>query len=247
MLHDRLESAGPGRSLRVRAIAVAAAVLATTLVCAAGEIAVEGFDAVALTTIVGFYLATTGIIMAFAVWTAEELQLPGLLVLSSASGRERLARLAIYGLGIGLVLSVGSLLLATEQGAALRPWYWRRIQTPLDSLLFSARAAFLEETFFRLFLIPFLVSLAVRTGPRYRVRLRNGSLHASRERRRASTPLLLGAVLVSSVLFGLAHPFNPVTAMVLAPLLALAYLGGGWESAVLAHMLSNWLVFSLYF
>lgn len=250
MFHDRLEPAGAGRiGVRGRLVATAAAVLVTTLVCAASEATAGPPDAVALATIVGFYLATAGIITAFAVWTAEELGLPSLLMLSAAGPGERLRRLAMYGLGIGVLVSLVSLLLTGDQGAVLRPWFWRRIQTPVDTLLFSARAAFLEETFFRLFLIPFLGSMAVRTRrPRYRLRLRDGTVRATRTaERRLSLPLLLGAVAGSSLLFGLAHPFNPLSAILLAPLLALAYLRGGWESAVLAHLVSNWLVFSVYF
>lgn len=251
MLRDRLEPAAPdSRSVGARVRAVSAAVLATTAVCAAGELTTGPVEPVALLTIVGFYLTTAGIITAFAVWTAEELGLPSLLVLSSAAPADRLRRLLVYGIGIGIALSVASFWLAGDQAEVLRPWFWQRIQTPLDRLLFSARAAFLEETFFRLFLIPFLVSLAVRSRlPRHRLRRHGGGLQATRlEGRRASPLLVLGAVAISSGLFGLVyHPFNPVSAMLLAPLLALAYLRGGWESAVLAHLVSNWLVFSVYF
>lgn len=235
-----------------RAAAVAIAVATTTLVCLGSELAAVpagGADWTALATITGFYLATSGVITAFAVWTAEDLRLPSLLWLAPGGRRQKLIRLLVYGVGLGLLLSVASILLAGDSGSGLRPWYWRRIQTPVESVLFAARAAFLEETFFRLFLIPLLVSLAVRVRPpRYRFRLREGTLKATRERTRsASTPVVLGAVVVSSLLFGLAHRFNPVSAAILAPVLAVAYLRGGWESAVLAHLLANFLVFSVYF
>jgi membrane protease YdiL (CAAX protease family) len=65
--------------------------------------------------------------------------------------------------------------------------------------------------------------------------------------RRPSAAVLAGAVLVSSFLFGLAHPFSPLLAMLLGPTLAVAYLRGGWESAVLAHFIANWIVFAVYF
>jgi len=199
-------------------------------------------------TIVGFYVATSGIITSFAVWTASEVGLPSLLVLSPLPARMRWIRWAVYGVGVGLLLCIGSIVLSGGDSVALRPWFWRRIQTPLGTALFSARAALLEETFFRLFMIPFLVSIVVRLRPRkHRLRLQDGAARVITTRPKPSRPTVAAAVLISSVLFGLAHPFDPVPAMLLAPLLALSYLRGGWESAVTAHMIANLIVFSVYF
>lgn len=199
-------------------------------------------------TIVGFYVATSGIITSFAVWTASEVGLPSLLVLSPLPARTRWIRWAVYGVGVGLLLCIGSIVLSGGDSVALRPWFWRRIQTPLGTALFSARAALLEETFFRLFMIPFLVSIVVRLRPRkHCLRLQDGAARVITTRPKPGRPTVAAAVLISSVLFGLAHPFDPVPAMLLAPLLALSYLRGGWESAVTAHMIANLIVFSVYF
>lgn len=198
--------------------------------------------------IVGFYVATSGIITSFAVWTAEDVGLPSLLILSPLPTRTRWMRWAVYGVGVGLLLCLGSIVLSGGDGVALRPWFWRRIQTPLGTALFSARAALLEETFFRLFMIPFLVSIVVRMRPRkYRLRLQGGAARIITTRPEPNRWVVGAAVLVSSVLFGLAHPFGPVPAMLLAPLLTVSYLRGGWESAVTAHIIANVVVFSVYF
>ncbi len=198
--------------------------------------------------IAGFYLATSGIITAFAVWTAGEIGLPSLLILSRLPVRTRWARWAVYGVGVGLLLWVGNIVLSGGGSEALRPWFWRRIQTPVGTTLFSARAALLEETFFRLFMIPFLVSIVMRMRPsQYRLRLEGGTARAITAPREPSGWMIAAAVLISSVLFGLAHPFSPLPAMLLAPLLAVSYLRGGWESAVTAHFIANMIVFSAYF
>ena len=199
-------------------------------------------------TIFGFYIATSGIITTFAVWTAGEIGLPSLLILSPLPARTLWTQWAIYGVGVGLLLCMGSIVLSGGEGVALRPWFWRRIQTPLGTALFSARAALLEETFFRLFMIPFLVSILVRMRPRqHGLRLEGGAARAITTQAQSSRWMVVTAVLISSVLFGVAHPFSPVPAMVLSLLLAVSYLRGGWESAVTAHFIANVIVFSVYF
>jgi len=239
--------AGTGTTwTRMRAAAVA------TVVTVAIAIAYEGFrqglNLSALPPLLLFYGGTAAIIIAFSVWTAAEIGLPSLLVLSELPARERLRRWLLLGVGLGFVLAAASVALGGGAETPLQPWFWRRIQTPLGVALFSARAALLEETFFRLFLIPFLVSVALRARPvRHRLKLANGSAHAVREGRQAGVLVIVVACGVSSVMFGLAHPFNPLGAVVLAPLLAVAYLWGGWESSVTAHCIANVVLFSLYY
>ncbi len=231
-----------------RAAAVTGYVAIMVVVALAYETFTGSLTPATSLAIVGFYIATSGIITTFAVWTAGEIGLPSLLILSPLPTRTLWTRWAIYGVGVGLLLCIGNIVLSGGDGVALRPWFWRRIQTPLGTVLFSARAALLEETFFRLFMIPFLVSIVVRTRPRqYRLRLKGGAARAITTQPQPSRWMVSAAVLISSVLFGLAHPFSPVPAMLLAPLLAVSYLRGGWESAVTAHFIANVIVFSVYF
>jgi len=239
-----IEPLGLGARIRI----VATFVALTTTVAVAYEAYAGQAEGVALLAVFGFYVATAGMIIAFATWTAATLGMRSFLWLEPLTGAERLRRMAIWGVGIGVVLSVGNVLLSGGVDPALRPWFWQRIQTPAGTALFAARAAVLEESFFRLFMIPFLVSLAMRTRrPRYRMTLREGRASVRHERPDRPGWAEPAAVLVSSLLFGLAHPANPVAAIVLAPLLSLAFLRGGWESAAIAHFLANWLVFTLLF
>lgn len=228
------------------ALPVTAVTLSTVLVATLYE-ASRGTAPEAVAAIAGFYLATTAAFAAFAVWTAGDLGLPSLLSFGPLPPKARLRRLAIYGLGMGLVLSVALVWIAGPAGTALRPWFWARIQTPTARGLFAANAALVEETFFRLFLIPLIVSLILRGRPhRFQLRLSDGSAKAVHHRPRTRPWMVFIAVVVSSVLFGLAHRYtNPLPAMFLGPLLAVSYLRGGWESAVIAHFLANFLVFSL--
>lgn len=243
--------AGPSRTIVVGA--TAAAIILTAGIAALYETYTGQASGAALAAVLAFYGLTSGLIIAFSVWNARELGMPSLLVLSGRAPAEQARCLLIYGLGFGLLLAVGSVLLsggATGDGVpALQPWFWRRIQTPTGVALFAARAAVLEESFFRLFLIPCLVAVVQRTRrPRYRFSMRGGRARI-RQEETAGRPawVVAAAVVASSLMFGLAHPFGPVAAVALAPLLAIAYLRGGWESAVTAHYLANWLVFTFYF
>jgi len=232
----------------VRVSAAAGATAATTGIAIAYEAFRQGFSLATLPTLVLFYGGTAAIIIAFSVWTAAEIGLPSFLVLSQLPSRERWVRWLLLGVGFGCVLAAASVALRGGEDAPLQPWFWRRIQTPLGAALFSARAALLEETFFRLFLIPFLVSVALRARPvRHRLKLANGSAHAVHDGRQAGVVMVVAACVLSSAMFGLAHPFNPVGAVLLAPLLAIAYLWGGWESSVTAHFVANVIVFSIYY
>lgn len=227
----------------------ASAVVLVTAVGAGYEAVIGRLTSTPMLTIVAFYAASSGIIISFAVWTAREVGLPSFLVLQAGTARERWLRLLVHGVGMGIVLSVASATLAANgQAGVLRPWFWRQIQTPVGSVLVAARSALLEETFFRLFLVSFLVSVGLRMRPRrYRLRVRGGSAQVTETIPEPWRWLVLAAVLVSSLLFGLVHVFNPVPAMLLGPFLAHSYLRGGWESAVVAHFVANWLVFALYY
>lgn len=242
----RLGSGTATNWTRIRA--AVGATTATTAIAIAYEVVRQGFGLAALPPLLLFYGGSAAIIIAFSVWTAAEIDLPSFLVLSELPTRERWVRWLLFGVGFGGVLAAASIALGGDAETPLQPWFWRRIQTPLGAVLFSARAALLEETFFRLFLIPFLMSVALRARPvRYRLELANGSAHTVQEGHQAGVWLVIAACAVSSAMFGLAHPFNPLGAVVLAPVLAIAYLWGGWESSVTAHFIANVILFSLYY
>ncbi len=231
---------------RARGAALAVAFTAATAI--GYEALRDGLSLPTFLAVLFFYGGSAGVIIAFSLWTARDVGLPGLLVLADESPRARAFRWLVFGCGFTLLLAAGSVALSGGAETPLQPWFWRRIQTPGGAALFSARAALLEETFFRLFLIPFLVSVALRFRPRrYRLRLRDGTAKAITEHPVAGTQLVLVACAIASAMFGLAHPFNPLGAIVLGPLLAISYLWGGWESAVTAHFGANMLLFQFYY
>lgn len=226
----------------------AAAVGLTAFTAVAYEASRDAFDPSSVPPLLLFYGGSAAIIVAFSVWTAAEIGLPSFLVLSSISWPQRAGRWLVLGVGLGLVMAAASVALSGGAEAPLQPWFWRRIQTPLGAALFSARAALLEETFFRLFMIPFLASVAMRARPRrQRLKLRSGPAEATREAASAGPLLVTAACVLSSLMFAIAHPFNPLGAVALAPLLAVAYLWGGWESSVTAHFFTNMILFQFYY
>jgi membrane protease YdiL (CAAX protease family) len=185
---------------------------------------------------------------AFAVWTAGSLGLPSFLLLAPISGRARWARFGVFGVGTGLLIYFTNKMYLTTAGAPLQPTPVYELENHLQVFALSARAAFSEETMFRLFAIPFLVSVGMRFyGWRPSFGFESGPSAPPREPVQVPRRLLLVALLVSAAMFGLAHTTNPLAATAFGVVLGIAYLRGGWESAVTAHFLGNYLLFAFLY
>jgi len=188
------------------------------------------------------------IMAAFAVWIATSLGLPSFLLLSRLSGRRKGLRFAVYGVGTGFLIYLTNGLYLMITGAPFRPGPVYGLDNHLEVFTLSARAAFSEETMFRLFAIPFLVSLGMRFyGWRPRFGFESGFSTQPAVPTRPPKRLVLIALLVSALMFGVAHGTNPVAASVFGLVLGVAFLRGGWESAVTAHFLGNYLLFAGYY
>ncbi len=192
------------------------------------------------------FFAVFGIVAAFAVWTASSLGLPSFLLLSNLSGRRRWFRFAVYGIGAGIFIYLtNDVLYLTTSGATFRPDPVYTLDNHFEVFTVSARAALSEETMFRLFAIPFLVSLGMRFyGWRPSFGFESGPEAPSLDVPRTPRRLVMIALLISALMFGFAHAASPVTATVFGLVLGIAFLRGGWESAVTAHFLGNYLLFA---
>ena len=166
-------------------------------------------------------------------------------MLSELSRRQRWLRYLIYGIGGGLLICLtNSALYLTAESAEFRPAQVCNLDNELKVFALSARAALSEETMYRLFAIPFLVSLGMRFyGWRPRFRFELLASKSSTEAVRPPQIIVLAAMLCSALLFGMAHTNNPVAAFMFGLLLGVSFLRGGWESAVTAHFLGNYLLF----
>jgi hypothetical protein len=192
-------------------------------------------------------LGSFALITSFAVWTATRLGLPTSLLFFDLPARRRWTRFAGYGLGLGvLIYLTNRAVYLTSTTQPLRPWYVANIDSQLGLFVLAARSAVLEETFFRLFAIPFLASLVMRAIYGWRP-------HISFDRKVAAEPIAVAepprsvivfAVVASALLFGLHHPLYPLPAVAFGLTLGVIYLRAGWESAVVAHFLGNYLLFA---
>lgn len=182
---------------------------------------------------------------AFAVWTARSLGLPSFLLLAPISPRRRWLRFAVFGVGTGVLIYLTNNFLLTTTGAGFERTGVYRLDTQLEVFALSARAALSEETMFRLFAIPFLVSIGMRFyGWRPRFGFEAEPRTEAAEPMRTPRRLVTIALLVSALMFGLAHETNLPAASAFGVILGIAYLRGGWESAVTAHFLGNYLLFA---
>ena len=199
----------------------------------------------ALPLALAVFFVAFAIMVGSAVWLASSLQLPSFLLLSELSRRQRWLRYLIYGIGGGLLVYLtNSALYLTAESAEFRPAQVYNLDNELKVFALSARAALSEETMYRLFAIPFLVSLGMRFyGWRPRFRFELLASKSSTEAVRPPQIIVLAAMLCSALLFGMAHTNNPVAAFMFGLLLGVSFLRGGWESAVTAHFLGNYLLF----
>jgi len=192
-------------------------------------------------------LGSFALITSFAVWTAARLGLPTSLFLIDLPVSRRWSRFLGYGVGLGILIYLTNrAVYLTSTTEPLRPWYVANIDSHFGLLVLAVRSALLEETFFRLFAIPFVASLVMRAFYGWRPRF-------SLDPRRAPDPagstdpprfVIVLAVVASALLFGLHHPFYPLPAVIFGLTLGVIYLRAGWESAVVAHFLGNYLLFA---
>lgn len=203
----------------------------------------ERFGPEAAVRVAFLWLAVFGIIVSFAVWVSARLGLPSLLVLSPLSSAQRWRRFATWGIVPGLAISLANALLYRGPGGGgPLPWWSEGIDGHLEVVILSATAAAQEETLYRLFAISFLVAV----GMRFRGWRPGLGIPGSGGAPPPSVPgwMVAGAVVVAAVLFGLHHPHAEVRATLFGLLLGWIFLRAGWESAVTAHFLGNYLLFA---
>lgn len=182
---------------------------------------------------------------AFAVWTAGSLGLPSFLLLSPLSARRRWWRFAVYGVGMGLLIWQTNDLYLSTAGATFRLTPVYNLDSHLKVFALAARSALSEETMFRLFAIPFLASIGMRFyGWRPSFGFESGPGAPPRHPVRTPRRLVMIALIVSAFMFGMVHNSNSVVASAFGVVLGISYLRGGWESAVTAHFLGNYLLFA---
>lgn len=192
------------------------------------------------------FSAAFAITAAFAVWTASSLGLPSFLLLSPLSVRRRWMRFGLYGVGTGVFIYLtNNALYLTTATTPFRPPPVYDLDSHLKVFALSARAALSEETMFRLFAIPFLVSVGMRFyGWRPSFGFESGPAAPPVDPVRTPRRMLMIAVIISAFMFGMAHASNPFSASIFGVVLGIAFLRGGWESAVTAHFLGNYLLFA---
>jgi len=192
-------------------------------------------------------LGSFALITSFAVWTAARLRLPTSLFFFDLPAGRRWLRFLGYGIGLGIVIYLTNrAVYLTSTAEPMRPWYVANIDSHLGLFVLAARSALLEETFFRLFGIPFIASLVMRAIYGWRPRISFDRKRLSPPEDGVDTPLLVLvlSVIASALLFGLHHPFYPLPAVAFGLTLGVVYLRAGWESAVVAHFLGNYLLFA---
>ena len=170
---------------------------------------------------------------------AQKVSFEGFLYRRSVSRARKTATLLVYGVLPGVLIG----LVYTRQFIPFRfsarvPIWIRLIQNPYDALIYSLRAAITEELVFRFLLL---------TGFLY-VLTRLFQPLAHHGFRVAKWIPFLFSVLLSSLLFGVAHGlFGFASAFLASLFLSVCFLRGGFESVTLCHFIADFVFYSLVY
>ncbi len=170
---------------------------------------------------------------------AQKVSFEGLLWKRPESRFSKVLTLLLYGALPGILIG----LVYTKQFLPLRysprvPIWIRLIQSPYDTMIYSLRAAISEELVFRFLLF---------TGFLYILRRIFQPL-IDHGRAMARWIPLLFSILISSLLFGIAHGlFGFASAFLASLVLCLCFVRGGFESAALCHFIADFVFYNLVY
>ncbi len=172
----------------------------------------------------------------FGIYSARESNLRGSIVVTSDDVPSALQDLINYGVLPGLVLGlINYLFFFRYRYSPFVVPRIREMESVYDSFIISLDSAFSEEVIYRLFIMSCLLYV----------------LQQLYKKIRPTWPFLVSvlpsamALVLSSLLFALAHNIYGFTAALLGGLLLGAiYLRSGIESAIAAHFGANFLFFS---
>ena len=134
-------------------------------------------------------------------------------------------------------------LIYTKQSIPFRysprvPIWIRLIQSPYDSMIYSLRAAITEELVFRFLLFTGFLYILKRI---FQPLIEHGL-------RMARWIPLLFSILISSLLFGIAHGlFGFSNAFLASLVLCICFVRGGLESAALCHFVADFVFYNLVY
>ena len=170
---------------------------------------------------------------------AQKVSFEGLLWKRSKSRSSKTLDLFAYGALPGILIG----LVYTKQFIPFRysplvPIWIRLIQSPYDTIIYSLRAAITEELVFRFLLFTGFFYILARI---FQPLIDRGQAMAR------WIPLLF-SVLISSLLFGIAHGlFGFASAFLASLILCLCFVRGGFESVALCHFIADFVFYNLVY
>ena len=195
----------------------------------------QQFSPVDLLQQFGLYASCCFLALVFS----QKIRFEGLLWNRPQSRFSKLLTLLLYGAVPGILIG----LIYTKQFIPFRysprvPLWIRLIRSSYDTLIYSLRAAISEELVFRFLLFTGFLYILKKI---FQPLIDHG--HAI-----ARWIPLLFSILISSLLFGIAHGlFGFANAFLASLVLSLCFLKGGLESAVLCHFIADFVFYNLVY
>jgi len=165
----------------------------------------------------------------------------GFITLISASlmpFRKKILQFLLYGLLGGIVLGcINTVVFKLSLDSSNLPEWLNSFKSIKDTFVLSVRAALMEETIFRLFLFSGITWFSL---------LILHKLLKKEKHQLFMTSIIIG-IVVSSLSFGLMHGSGFLYSSFMGVLLCIIYYKGGFESAIIAHFMGNFISFSIVF
>lgn len=225
-------------TLKTRIVLAAIVSVLATVVTVLSDINLLSDEQVATYANSFIYLIVFGVAGFMGIAAAENAGITPFVFNSPIDVRKKITKVLLYGVAAGVLIGIiNTIVFKQSVDSNSLPDWLDNFETTYDTLILSARAAFMEETIFRLFLFSAGAWLFLFIFKRV-FKKENSAIFI--------VAVVLG-IICSSLLFGLIHGSGFIYSSIMGAFLCVIFYRGSWESAVIAHFLGNFISFSVVF
>ncbi len=185
-----------------------------------------------------FYLIIFLLAGFLGVTASENIWVSPLIVVANFEVKKKLIRVLIFGVVAGILIGIiNTIVLKQSVDSDNLPDWLYHFNSVYDTYILSARAAFMEEIIFRLFLFSGISWGALFFLKRI-IKIEN---------QRVLLVSIITGIIASSLLFGLMHGSGFLYSSVIGIILCGIFVKGGLESTIIAHFIGNFMSFTIVF
>jgi len=182
-----------------------------------------------------FYLIIYFFASFLGITASENIGVSPLIAIANFGVNKKLVRVLIFGIAAGILIGIiNTIVLKQSLNSDNLPEWLFHFNSVYDTFILSARAAFMEEIIFRLFLFPGLAWVVLFFLRRI----------IKKENQRVLFVSIITGIIASSLLFGIMHGSGFLYSSVIGIILCGIFVKGGLESTIIAHFTGNFMSFT---